>query len=63
MKNISNAQLRALQKIRGDWGGVKPYTRIEKDRKKYNRKEKHKKIIKTFPKINNKLYLDVVRLK
>lgn len=48
MKNISNAQLRALQKIRGDWGGVKPYTRIEKDRKKYNRKEKHKKDYKNF---------------
>lgn len=48
MKNISNAQLRALQKIRGDWGGVKPYTRIEKDRKKYSRKEKHKKDYKDF---------------
>jgi len=48
MKNISNAQLRALQKIRGDWGGVKPYTRIEKNRKKYSRKEKHKKDYKNF---------------
>lgn len=42
-KTISDVQLRALNKIRGDWGGVKPYTRIEKDKKKYNRKQKHKK--------------------
>lgn len=42
-KTISDAQLRALNKIRGDWGGVKPYTRIEKDKKKYSRKQKHKK--------------------
>ena len=40
---ISEKQLNALKKIRGDWGGVKPYTRIEKDKKKYNRKQKHKK--------------------
>lgn len=38
----------SLKKIRGDWGGVKPYTRIEKDRKKYSRKEKHKKDYKNF---------------
>lgn len=48
MKNISDAQLRALQKIRGDCGEVKPYTRIEKNRKKYNRKEKHKKDYRNF---------------
>ena len=42
-KTISEKQLNALKKIRGDWGGVKPYTRIEKDKKKYNRKQKHKK--------------------
>lgn len=42
-KTISDAQLRALNKIREDWGGVKPYTRIEKNKKKYNRKQKHKK--------------------
>ena len=41
-KKISDNQLRALKKIRGDWGDVKPYTRIERDRKKYNRKQKHK---------------------
>lgn len=40
--------LENLKKIRGDWGGVKPYTRIEKDRKKYNRKEKHKKDYRNF---------------
>ena len=41
-KKVSDAQLRALKKIRGDWSEVKPYTRIERDRKKYNRKQKHK---------------------
>ena len=41
--SISEKQLNALKKIRGDWSGVKPYTRIEKDKKKYNRKQKHKK--------------------
>lgn len=41
-KKISDNQLRALKKIRGDWGEVKPYTRIERDRKKYTRKQKHK---------------------
>ena len=41
-KKVSDAQLRALKKIRGDWGDVKPYTRIERDRKKYSRKQKHK---------------------
>lgn len=39
---ISDGQLNALNKIRGDWGNVKPYTRIENDKKKYSRKEKHK---------------------
>lgn len=41
--SISEKQLNALKKIRGDWGSVKPYTRIEKDKKKYSRKQKHKK--------------------
>jgi len=40
--------LESLRKVRGDWGGVKPYTRIEKDRKKYSRKEKHKKDYRNF---------------
>ena len=35
-------QLRAMRKIRGDWGGVKPFTRIERNKKKYTRKQKHK---------------------
>ena len=47
-KTISDAQLRALNKIRGDWGGVKPYTRIEKNKKKYSHKEKHKKDLRNF---------------
>lgn len=42
-KTISDNQLRALRKIRGDWGDVKPYTRVECDKKKYSRKQKHKK--------------------
>lgn len=36
-------QLETLRKIRRDWGDVKPYTRIELDKKKYRRKKKHKK--------------------
>lgn len=42
-KTISDNQLQALKTIRGDWGGVKPYTRIERDKTKYTRKQKHKK--------------------
>ncbi len=44
-KKISDGQLNALNKIRGDWGMVKPYTRIEKDKKKYSRKNKHKMVV------------------
>ena len=44
MKKVLNAQLRALQKIRGDWGGVKPYTRIEKDRKIFSKREAQKRL-------------------
>ena len=29
--------------VRRDWGEVKPYERIDKDKKKYSRKRKHKK--------------------
>jgi hypothetical protein len=47
--SISEKQLNALKKIRGDWGGVKPYTRIIENKKKYSRKEKHKKDYKNFP--------------
>lgn len=46
--SISEKQLNALKKIRGDWGGVKPYTRIIENKKKYSRKEKHKKDYKNF---------------
>lgn len=29
--------------VRRDWGKVKPYQRVEKDKKKYSRRKKHKK--------------------
>lgn len=35
-------QIATLKKLRGDWGQVKPYTRVERDRSKYSRKAKHK---------------------
>lgn len=36
----SKAQLRAMRKVRGDWGDVKPYTRIEAAKKnRYDRKQ------------------------
>lgn len=41
MKKKSNIEL--MQTIRKDWGEVKPFTRIEKNKKAYSRKEKHKK--------------------
>lgn len=31
------------KKIRRDWADVKPITKVMKNKKKYNRKEKHKK--------------------
>lgn len=33
----------ALKKIRGDWGGVNPVTKIIPNKKRYKRKEKHVK--------------------
>lgn len=36
--HASEAQLRAMRKVRGDWGDVKPYTRVEAIKKSYNRK-------------------------
>lgn len=39
---MNKKQLDALKKIRGDWGNVKPYTRVERDKTKYTRKTKHK---------------------
>ena len=38
--HASEAQLRAMRKVRGDWGDVKPYTRIEAAKKnRYDRKQ------------------------
>lgn len=37
-KHATEAQLRAMRKVRGDWGEVKPYTRVEQSKKLYNRK-------------------------
>lgn len=43
--HASEAQLRALRKVRGDWGDVKPYTRVEAAKKnRYDRKQ-NKKLI------------------
>lgn len=28
--------------VRGDWNGINPVTKIERDRSKYTRKDKHK---------------------
>ncbi len=30
-------------RLRSDWGKVKPFTRVEEDKTKFNRKQKHKK--------------------
>lgn len=44
--HASEAQLRALRKVRGDWGDVKPYTRVEAAKKnRYDRKQ-NKKLIR-----------------
>lgn len=34
--------LETLQKIRGDWGEVKPYTRVFPNKKSYDRKQNRK---------------------
>lgn len=36
--HASEAQLRAMRKVRGDWGNVRPYMRVEAVKKSYNRK-------------------------
>ena len=42
-KQIKNTKIKA-PKLRTEWpAGVKPYTRVEPDKTKFNRKEKHKK--------------------
>ena len=41
--HASEAQLRAMRKVRGDWGNVKPYTRVEAAKKnRYDRKQNKK---------------------
>lgn len=40
-KQNTNPTYEVVRKIRGDWGQVKPYTRIEEDKRK--KKPKHKK--------------------
>lgn len=40
-KKNSNSTYEAFKKMRGDWNGVKPYTRIIENKKK-NPKIKHK---------------------
>ena len=35
---------KTFEKVRNEWpAGVKPYTKVEPDKTKFNRKEKHKK--------------------
>lgn len=41
------------KKIRRNWGEVKPTTKVEKDKTKYNRKEKHKTNFKDDDKIED----------
>ena len=43
MEQKTNPFIETLQKIRRDWGEVKPVTRVFKNPKAYSRKEKHKK--------------------
>lgn len=41
--HASEAQLRAMRKVRGDWGDVRPFTRIEAAKKnRYDRKQSKK---------------------
>ena len=41
--HASEAQLRAMRKVRGDWGDVRPYTRVEAAKKnRYDRKQNKK---------------------
>ena len=36
------SDIEIIQSIRRNWGMVKPYSRIEKNKKAYSRKQKHK---------------------
>lgn len=40
-KEQVNANYQAYRKLRGDWGQVKPYTRVEADKRR--KKDKHPK--------------------
>ena len=41
--HASEAQLHAMRKLRGDWGDVRPFTRIEAAKKnRYDRKQSKK---------------------
>lgn len=43
-KKVDLTTVEAIRKVRGTWGGVKPVTRIEPNRKhQIPRKNKHKK--------------------
>ena len=42
MNGNTEATYEAIKKMRGDWGNVKPYTKVELPKKK-QKKEKHKK--------------------
>ena len=42
MSRNTEATYETVKKMRGDWGNVKPYTRVELSKKK-QKKEKHKK--------------------
>lgn len=46
MKEKTTVEL--YQKIRRDWGEIKPYTRTIPNKKLYTRKEKHKKVVTDF---------------
>ena len=41
-KKNTNTTYEVTRKIRGDWGQVKPYTRIEQDKRKKQPKHKGK---------------------
>lgn len=46
MKEKTTVEL--YQQIRRDWGDIKPCTKVIPNKKAYNRKEKHKKVISDF---------------
>lgn len=46
MKNKEVSLYEVNRRIRNDWGNVKPYTRIEQDKRR--KKDKHKKGLKDY---------------